>query len=261
MTKDIIFAFIGGTVIGASGAVAVMKKIGYIKPEQNPDGSISYKVEMTESDIDMPPTDQKGELLRDKPSFETPEKIDTSKTLYNSISEKPSLDDMMKRASLDVSEEEKAREVDYIYDGDLKGELGEKGDYPEPIDEDLDYGHVVMQLPARRKDDLIFLIHQDYAGECYLLEDLIYYAKDDVLADVTDAPVDDPMTIIGDSLGYFGVHADEGKLFVRNCTMGIEYEITWNEGRYSDKLYGVDTSEIEEPKKQIKTKMRKEREK
>lgn len=252
MTKDTIFAFIGGTVIGASGAVAVMKKMGYIKPEQNPNGSISYKVEMTEKDIEMPPTDQDGEPLRDKPSYETPEKIDTSKTLYNSISEKPSLDEMVKRVSLDASEE--GFEEDDLDDPE------KEEDAPEPIDEDLDYGHVVMQLPARRKDDLIFLVHQDYAGECYLLEDLIYYAKDDVLADVTDAPVDDPMTVIGDSLGYFGVYADEGKLFVRNCTMGIEYEVTWNEGRYSDKLYGINTSEIEEPKKQVKTKMRKERE-
>lgn len=246
MTRDTIFAFIGGTIVGASGAVAVMKKIGYCKLS-DAEADVLYKTASEDDGNAEKLKDSEVAPIRDKPSYEIREKVDTSKTAYYSIAEKPSLDEMMKQASLNPQEEDKLPEDD------------EAEDIPEPVDEDLDYGHIIQQLPARRKDDLIFLIHQDYAGECYLLEDLIYYQKDDVLADVTDVPVDDPLTVIGDSLGYFGKYADDGKLFVRNCTMGIEYEVTLVDGRYADKLYGVDTSEIEELIRPIKTKMRKER--
>lgn len=274
MTRDMIFAFIGGTVVGAAGCYGVMTKLGYIRlsPE-----------ELTSNDSVRAQDDPKGSLIldhestetvmfEDKTSYEQNRSVDTMKVRYDTLEEKPDLDEMAKKYTGEkgsdgddpgINEDEEA-----IKNWTSEEYEEEDNDDPDPDladvihtdEEDIEYGHVVTQLPARRKDQLIFLVHEDYAGECYLLEDLIYYETDDVLADVTDAPVDDQLGVIGDSLGYFGKYSeDPDKLFVRNCSMGIEYEITREHRRYADKLYGVDSSEVnEEPKKGVR-KMKKER--
>lgn len=261
MTRNMIFTFIGGVVLGVSGTVAVMKRTGYVRltPEQEEYLSTLEDVEREDS----PSTPD----IRDTSSFETKKEINTHAIRYDILEDKPDLDEL---ASKYENEEEAAENEHPTEDDGSEDEEEEEEDDPDPSlayvvhddedDEDHDCGHVVFKLPAKRKNELIFLVPQDYAGEVYLLEDLIYYEGDDVLTDVTDAPVDDPLAVIGDSLGYFGQHgADEDKLFVRNCTIGIEYEITRIHGRFADKLYGVNPEELDdEPKNGIR-KMRKER--
>lgn len=238
MTRDMIFAFLSGVVIGSAGTVAVMKKLGYIV-------SMNESIENGET---MTDEGEASPMTGDKVSFEQPHSLDTYKIRYDSLEEKPDLDDMAR--NLESEETEVDEEGEYEDEEDDMSDVIPTDEY-DPIE----HGHVIKQLPARRKDQLIFLIRQEYAGEVYYLEDLAYYELDDVLADVTDAPVDDQLGVIGDSLEYFGQYgADEDKLFVRNCTLGIEYEITKVNSRYADKIYGVDTSKLEkeEPKKQVK---------
>lgn len=229
MTRDTVFVFVGGIMIGAAGTAALMRKLGYIRPTPEQQEALyameeEFEGENADSDISS---------LRDNPSFTLPEEINTVKVRYDAREEaKPSLDEMVSRYETEAVDED--------------DEADEAEDYPQPIDPpDVDeYGHVILQLPARRKDDLIYLVPQEHAGEIYVLDELVYYEGDDVLADMTDAPVDDPLTVIGDSLGYFGQYgADADKLFVRNCRIGIEYEVTRIAGRYADHLYGLDVEE------------------
>lgn len=252
MNRDMIFAFIGGAIVGASGAVAVLNRMGYVKltEEQkdillNEPGSMFLNgmrdgLNSVKEDPDI--------LQSDKVSYTQPSKIDPYKVRYDTLEDKPDLDEMVKKY------EEEEEYEDEENDGDPYPDLA---DVIQTSEEDIDYGHTITQLPARRKDQLIFLVHQDYAGECYLLEDLIYYEKDDILTDVTDAPVDDVLGVIGDSLGYFGKYSeDSDKLFVRNCTMGLEYEVTRVHTHYAEKLYGIDSGEEVLKTKKIKRKVK-----
>lgn len=248
MTRDIVFAFIGGGIIGAAGTVGVMKRLGYIQPtpEQQEVLSLIEREKMEKERGEAGSRGAGDPMLGDTVSFQMEKELDTHKVRYDTLEDKPDLESLVKKYEevqdqIEMDEEEEDIDEE---DGDPNPELA----YVIQTDEDepQEYGHVIKQLPSRRKDQLIFLVPQDYAGEVYYLEDLIYYAEDDVLADVTDAPVDDQLGVIGDSLGYFGQHgADEDKLFVRNCTLGIEYEVTRVPGRYADKIYGLDVERME----------------
>lgn len=256
--SNIIFAFIGGVMVGAAATVGYLKHSGKLaRNDGDIDGNSS---DGAGSISDSETAEVDPAVKRDKPSFEQPKKMDTHRTDYARIEEKPDLDEMAKKYESEndmenTEEEEDEGEADpepWMSDIDLPD------DYQDP--EDQDYGHVIKQIQGKRKNDLIFLIPQEYAGEIYLLEDLNYYAKDDILCDLTDAPVDDPMHVVGDCLEYFGQYGfDEDKVFVRNCTLGIEYEITLINGKYADHLYGVTPEDYEEKPKPLVRKMRKER--
>lgn len=268
MKRDVIFAFIGGIVVGASAAVTYMKRSGYTKLSGH-DRDVLCAAESSDKKTSLETENETEKLaptLRDVPSFEISKKLDTHKVRYDGVINKPSLDEVSKKyqdSSYDrhMSEREHPEE-DGIDDNDEFDET-EDPDYEGPIygdesveeremadampyeDDDIDYSHTIMRLQGRRKNDLIYLVPQDHAGEIFPLEDLNYYAKDDVLCDITDAPVDDPMSVIGDSLGYFGQYgADSDKLFVRNCTIGFEYEVTLIDGRYAEHLYGISSEEM-----------------
>lgn len=257
MSRDMIFAFIGGVTVGAASCYGVMIKLGYVRP----DG-----MDNTDEKVDDPVQDKKDKhisetessMLGDSVSYTQPKEIDTLKVRYDSLEEKPNLDELVKKYDkYPIPQDDSLEDRDEESDGDPDPDLA---DMIQTTDDDIEYGHAVIKLPGRKKDDLIFLIREDYAGECYLLEDLFYYEKDGVLADVTDAPVDDVLGVIGDSLGYFGKYSeDPDKLYVRNCRIGIEYEVTLVHSRYADKLYGVDSSEIDEKPKKTVRRMRKER--
>lgn len=256
--SNIIFAFIGGVMVGAAATVGYLKHSG--------------KLARNDGDIDGNGSDSAGSMSesetakvdpavkRDKPSFEQPKKMDTHRTDYARIEEKPDLDEMAKKYETeDQNDMENAEEEEDEDDGDPDPGLADI-DFPDENGDIEEYGHIIAQIEGKKKDDLIFLIPQEYAGEIYLLEDLNYYAKDDILCDLTDAPVDDPMHVVGDCLEYFGQYGfDEDKVFVRNCTLGIEYEITLINGKYADHLYGVTPEDYEEKPKPLVRKMRKER--
>lgn len=77
--------------------------------------------------------------------------------------------------------------------------------------------------------------------ESYDKIDLTYYAEDDVLTDDHDKRVDDYNYTVGaQNLHRFGMGSGDKKVvFVRNDTRGADYEITMNEGSYSEIVMGV----------------------
>lgn len=235
MTRDIVFVFLGGAVLGATGAVTVMRRLGYSKLTEEEKAYLAKFVEENgdgESEVDG------GLLLEDRPSYNVEKTADTRKVRYDNLKEKPPLEELVKKyegdeeEDIDISEDGEEEE-----DGDPDPDLAYADEYTE---DDVEYGTVIKQIPGKRKDQLIFLVPEECAGELYLLEELTYYAGDDVLVDVTDMPVDDPLLVIGDSLDMFGQCGEtEDMMFIRNCTLGIEYEVTRVESRWADRLYGV----------------------
>lgn len=256
MKKDLIFSFIGGIAIGVAVTYAVMRRFG-------------DSIKRDETDI---PIGSDQPILRDKPSFESPETIDTHKVEYDGIVTKPSLEEVSKKylntdfdkhmADQEHPEEDNPEEDE---EDDFENEEGENDLILNVEAEELyhggGYGTYIKEVPARSKGDLIYLVPQEHAGEIYLLDELIYYEGDDVLSDLTDTPVNDPLSVIGDSLRYFGQYgADPGKLFVRNVRLGVEYEVTLDSGRFADHLYGVDTMEETTPIPKRKSKTFKQEE-
>lgn len=246
-TRNIIFAFAGGVAIGGLAVYGYLKKTGKLigKTLEIEDGAQN-------SEKSIKP---KG----DEPSFIPPKVLDTHKVRYDGIITKPELEDISKKyqqtefdkdmAEREYPEEEEDEETA------LQNEIGEAlMDHPNEFGEyETDgFGFVLSELNSKRKDNILYLVHVEHAGEVYPLEDLVYYAGDDVLCDVMDVPIDDVDRLVGDALQYFGQDGDgacgEGpdKLYVRNCSIGFEYEITRKDEYFGAHLYGASDEEVKE---------------
>lgn len=252
-TRNMICVFLGGIAIGAFGTVGVMKKLGYSKP-----GTRNYTVsDQEETEKDVAPK-------RDVPSFDTSKKINTQKTRYH-VAPKEDLEKIAKKyqdSDFDEHMADRESPEDDIPDEDEKdeevqfqSEIGESlmehpGQYEDGSIDSDGYGHIIQQLTTSRPKQLIYLVNENYAGEIYLLEELRYFPDDDVLIDENDAPIDDPDRIIGSALEFFGEGTeDPNRVFVRNASIGIEYEIVREKGTYGSYLYGIDEDDIPKRKR------------
>lgn len=67
---------------------------------------------------------------------------------------------------------------------------------------------------------------------------LTYYEKDNVLTDVRDDIIEDPLPIVGDAaLQNFGKYSDDpNTVYVRNSTLELEYEIVRSTGSFAQEV-------------------------
>lgn len=258
---NMVWAFLGGVAIGAFSTFGIMKKLGYEKSvEQN----VSRKELAEENRVSNSPKKETSSLdetaaTKDIPSFSLPEKIDTQKVRYH-VPEKPELEEvsakygdsafdqhMAEREYPEDDEPDEEEELQQEIAEALMNHPGQMEDGDRSIDTD-GYGHVLKQLACEKKDMEIYLVHVDYAGEIYPLEDLRYFEKDDVLCDILDTPVDDVDRTIGSALEHFGeCGSGPNSVIVRNISTGFEYEITRETGSFAAYLYGVTDEEVELP--------------
>lgn len=262
-TTNMICVFVGGVAVGALAAVGVMKRMGYTKQteaaDEDKDEPSPRRVRQPEPrDVELPE--------EDKPSFVKPEHMNTSKVHYH-IPSKPDLEELAKKYQ-DDSFTEHLADREYPEDDAPEEEGGEDlldaemadalRDHPGQYeDEEFDtdgYGHILLQLAGKTDSDLIYLVKEDWSGEIYLIEDLRWFSKDDVLVDINDSPVDDPDRIIGSALEHFGECGEPDVVYVRNVNLGAEYMITRIDGSFSAYIYGVSDEEVEIPDKRRKTK-------
>lgn len=258
---NLLLAFLGGVAVGAFGAFGIMKKLGYSKPAEKDDTTLGP----IDSPVQTEPTNKKSVPLdetaatKDVPSFSLPEKIDTQRVRYH-MPEKPELEEVSAKYG-DPAFDQHMAEREHPEDDEpdeeelLQQEIAEAlMDHPGQMEDedpsvDTDgYGHVLKQLACEKKDMEIYLVHVDYAGEIYPLEDLRYFEKDDVLCDILDTPVDDVDRTVGSALEHFGeCGAGPNSVIVRNISTGFEYEITRDTGSFAAYLYGVTDEETELP--------------
>lgn len=262
---NLIWAFLGGVAVGAFGAFGVMKKLGYYKP-------IADGVPPAEKDDDRSKTVSSAKktappdetaTTKDVPSFSLPERIDTQRVRYH-MPEKPDLEEVSAKygdPSFDQHMAEREHPEDDEPDDEendekaLQEEIAEAlMDHPGQMEDgdasiDTDgYGHVLKQLACEKKGMEIYLVHVDYAGEIYPLEDLRYFEKDDVLCDILDCPIGDVDRTVGSALEHFGeCGSGPNSVIVRNISTGFEYEITRETGSFAAYLYGVTDEESELP--------------
>lgn len=265
--SNLVMAFLGGAVVGGFLTAVGMKKMGYLKTD------LRFSEENAPSKINGP--SDPPSPGRDRPSYQDKKTVNTHKTNYASPFVKPDLEEVSKRyqnedfdkemAAHEYPEEDEPDEEDADAEDDEEAEIGEASSYhfsPDDLEmEEIDgYGHVICELTSKQRDMLIYLVHENYSGEIYPLEVLTYYEKDNVLCDINDAIVDDPDRIIGDALDNFGAcGTDPDTVYVRNCSMSLEYEITRIDGYYAAKIYGVTDEEIEATGIKKPTKKRKKR--
>lgn len=215
----------------------------------------------------------------DVPSFDAKREIDTHKTRYDSIGKKPSPEDLIRS----YAEAEHPREDDDAEDdgysdfppGDIQfsekeleaireaneeaEEDPDEEDYAEALVEPFDpddleeiegFGHIICPLHTARKSDVIYLIPEGYLGEIYNVESLTYYERDNVLCDISSVPVENVTQVIADALEHFGEcmgepETNDEMVYVRNVSLGVEYEITRVDGYYGAHLYGVSDEDFE----------------
>lgn len=256
---NMLLAFLGGVAVGAFGAVGIMKKLGYSKPieqDNSLEESSSNSPQVAASPKKNTPLDETA-TTKDVPSFSLPEKIDTQRVRYH-MPEKPELEEVSAKYG-DPSFDQHMAEREYPEDDEpdeeeaLQQEIAEAlMDHPGQMEDESfetdGYGHVLKQLTCERKDMEIYLVHVDYAGEIYPLEDLRYFEKDDVLCDILDSPIDDIDRTVGSALEHFGeCGSGSDSVIVRNISTGFEYEITRETGSFAAYLYGVTDEESELP--------------
>lgn len=249
-----ICVFVAGVAVGAMGAVGVMKRLGYSKPgEERPDEQEGDRRDRGSepADVELPE--------EDKPSFVKPNSMNTSKVKYH-IPSKPDLEELAKKYQ-DESFTEHLAENEHPEDDPpeededpLEAEMADAmqdhpGQYEDDEMETDGFGHVIMQLPSKRPDDLIFLVKEDWSGEIYPIEDLRWFEGDDVVVDITDTPVDDVDHVIGSALEHFGECGSPDIVCVRNATIGFEYEVTRVGGSFGAYIYGVDDDEATLPER------------
>lgn len=253
---NLLCAFLGGVAVGAFGAVGIIKKLGYSKPTKKED----VPAQIASATGKSAPIDETA-ATKDVPSFSLPEKIDTQRVRYH-MPEKPELEEVSAKYG-DPSFDQHMAEREYPEDDEpdeeekLQQEIAEAlMDHPgqmEDGDRSIDtdgYGHVLKQLACEKKGMEIYLVHVDYAGEIYPLEDLRYFEKDDVLCDTLDCPIDNVDRTVGSALEHFGeCGAGPDSVIVRNISTGFEYEITRETGSFAAYLYGVTDKEAELPSK------------
>ena len=261
-TSNMICVFIGGVAVGALATVGVMKRMGYTKQTEEVDEgqdepSPRRAREPEPRDVELPE--------EDKPSFVKPEHMNTSKVQYH-VPSKPDLEELAKKyqdesftkhlADREHPEDDPPEEEE---EDPLEAEMADAlQDHPGQYeDEEFDtdgYGHVLLQLAGKMKDDLIYLVKEDWSGEIYPIEDLRWFADDDVLVDLNDTPVDDPDCIIGSALEHFGECGEPDVVYVRNVNLGAEYMITRIDGSFASYIYGVDDAEVKLPDKKGRVK-------
>lgn len=85
-------------------------------------------------------------------------------------------------------------------------------------------------------------------------ENLVYYAKDDVLTTERDEVITDIDDVVGPhALTSFGsMCLDKDTVFVRNIRLGMDYEITRDEGSYQEIVLGYSDEEEEAAYKKAK---------
>lgn len=284
-TTNTLFSFLGGIAVGAVITYGAMKKMGYAKPGEAGHDTPEHTSDRIATD-EMPVG---AHPHVDRASFDKNHKPDTHKVRYDVFGEKPDPEDLAKKYEQQMAEKEHP-EDDTPDDGDAgdgaSDEEGDRGDGATDDEEDDEeagfedeisealmgangevmieeidgFGHVLRQANTLRKSSVIYVVYQDHAGEIYPLEDLTYYSEDKVLCDVTDTPVDNVDALVGDALDDFGGYCgdDPDVVYVRNCSMGFEYEIRRVIGYYGAHIYGVSDADmadvVRQPKRLTKTK-------
>lgn len=270
-TSNSVMIFIGGAAVGSLITVGVMKKFGYN----------IYRTAIEDSSEETDISNEGGNFKKDKPSYIDKKSVNTHKRNYASPFTKPDLDEISKKyGNEDFNKEMAAREhpeddapeverakstldpesdpKDLRERGDEEDsedddelELSEASSYhfsPDDLElEEIDgYGHVVCELHSKRSSSLIYLISDEFLGEIYPIESLTYYERDNVLCDKNDSVVDDISMVVGDALEHFGDHCgDKDMVYVRNCSISMEYEITRVNGYYAAKIYGIKDEDFE----------------
>lgn len=272
-TTNSICIFLGGAAVGSFATVAVMKKMGYHK-----DGEILEAPQESTDEVDP-----ELQELGDKPSFVQKKELDTHRTRYDTIRTKPSPEELIQqyaeaehpREDDDGEEDEDSDfptedlggkvitdeyvknlpDADEEYDEEtaLQMEIAESlmaGPIGDEYEETEGFGHVICELRSLRRDTLIYLIPEAYYGEVYPTETLTYYERDNVLCDSTDIPVDNVPQLVGDALEHFGEcdgepETNEDQVYVRNCSLGFEYEIVRVDASFGAHLYGVSDEDFE----------------
>lgn len=249
--RNVIFAFFGGVMIGCATTYVVLRKTGKVANLIDLEAGISDEGEPAET--------EEGTPRSDTPSFDIKEKVNTTKTDYVKLNEKPSLESLAAKYEKPKETEKPEEDIDDEAEDEeddeeeqIQEEIAEalmnhpgQGEYEEAEG----FGHYILQLETGRKDNLIYLIPEEYLGEIYSVEDLVYYEGDDVLCDVLDAPVVDLTRVVGPALEYFGEFDDTDKVYIRNCHMGFEYEITRRHESFGAHIYGINETNEEAPKR------------
>lgn len=258
-TTNMIFSFLGGAAIGAIITYGVMQKLGYMKPKDTDNEIADY---VRENTLLTKEIKKIVDSHQDRTSFDKAHKPDTHKVHYDAFAEKPDPEQLAKKYEKEMAEKEYPRddtsdEEEINEETELENEIGEAfmkhaGDL---VMEEIDgFGHILRQANTKRRDAVIYVVHQDYAGEIYPLEDLTYYSEDKVLCDVTDAPINNIDALVGDALDDFGGYCgdDPDIVYVRNCSLGFEYEIHRIKGYYGAHIYGVPNDKMAEVMKSTK---------
>lgn len=261
-TTNMFFCFLGGVAVGAISTVGIMKKIGYPKIENH----LNVVETGSSGKTDMPkdsPT-MLTDAHEDRTSFDKTHKPNTHKVSYDIFREKPDPEELAKKYEQTMAEHEHPEDdTEEEDEAEFENEIGEACmDRIGHLEmEEVDgYGHVLRQANTNRRDAVIYVVHQDYAGEIYPLEDLVYYSEDEVLCDVTDAPVDNVDALVGDALNDFGGYCGDNPdvVYVRNCSLGFEYEIYRVHGYYGAHIYGVSDDKMADVTKQTKRHIKEE---
>lgn len=257
-------AFLGGVAVGALTMFGIMKKLGYERPSDAAEGEDASEEDAPKPHIAKRPKKEEElpQTKRDVPSFSLPEKLDTQRIQYH-VPDKPDLDvvsakyenkdydqHMAEREHPEDDEpddEEDEEDEEKLLQQEIAEALmdhpGEMEDGDRSYDTD-GYGHILMKLSCDKKDVEIYLVHADYGGEIYPLEDLRYFERDGVLCDVLDSPVNDIDRTVGSALEHFGeCGAGPDSVFVRNISTGFEYEIIRETGSFAAYIYGVTDEE------------------
>lgn len=198
--------------------------------EDKPDLDVAaaqYKYEtIVDNEKYTSPTISKTEEVEDNTTLKqghTPDQeiCDESEELY----EDPSFADNVKNFFQD-------EDVHYVFIPDPERSPDEGWDY------DVEMANRTSLKP--------YVIHVDERGESVHSEScLTYYEGDDVLTAEDDTIIDDKDMIVGiENLEKFGHGSgDENVVFIRNDALGVQLEVTKNEGYYSEVVHGFKHSE------------------
>lgn len=142
------------------------------------------------------------------------------------------------------------------YADGTRAAMTEDGSRIKVVNEDVTLKHTSEGLEEVTEPYIIS--EDDYWGPNqypeFAQENLVYYAKDDVLTTERDEVITDVEDIIGpDALTSFGsMCLDKDTVFVRNIRLGMEYEITRDEGSYQEVVLGYSDEEEEQAYKKAK---------
>lgn len=95
-----------------------------------------------------------------------------------------------------------------------------------------------------RRESIPFVISMaefEEDGDLFTKESLAYYSVDNTVVDDRDEVIPHHGDVVGpDALSWFGWGSDDPKVvYVRNMKIGTDYEITLEEGSYSEEILGL----------------------